>query len=147
MSTPTAKNLAVEAPVSPRVRTGGYAILARAADKGRATLAGTKGEYHFACPLDLMLFAFKGVSGDDVLAQIKAGATNEQLAEWLNANGTPKTAEEITAWSDAFEADIPYNHEDKREYALATLPPLGLDPLTATFCDFLEADDAVTFQK
>ena len=39
-------------PRSPRVRLGGYAILPRMLDKGRATLAGKNGEYHYACPLD-----------------------------------------------------------------------------------------------
>ena len=48
----TAKDLSKVAPTSPRVRTGGYAILARMADKGRADIAGTVGEYHFNCPLD-----------------------------------------------------------------------------------------------
>ena len=51
MST-TAKNLTQEAPRSPRTRLGGYALLARAVDKGRASLEGNVGEYHFACPLD-----------------------------------------------------------------------------------------------
>jgi hypothetical protein len=32
-------------PRSPRVRLGGYVILARILDKGRAELAGTAGEY------------------------------------------------------------------------------------------------------
>ncbi|NJR42809.1 MAG: DUF5069 domain-containing protein [Akkermansiaceae bacterium] len=42
----TAKDLSKEAPTSPRIRVGGYAILARAADKGRADLAGICGGYH-----------------------------------------------------------------------------------------------------
>lgn len=51
-----AKDLSKEPPASPRVRTGGYAVLARMADKGRAEIAGTAGDYHFACPLDNCLF-------------------------------------------------------------------------------------------
>jgi len=39
---------------------GGYALMARMIDKGRATLNGTVGEYHFACPLDQQLFTYKG---------------------------------------------------------------------------------------
>src|SRR6202044_3130060 len=35
-------------PRSGRVRLGGYVILPRCLDKGRATLAGKNGEYHFA---------------------------------------------------------------------------------------------------
>ena len=45
-------------PRSARVRLGGYAILARCLDKGRATLAGKNGEYNYACPLDENWFNF-----------------------------------------------------------------------------------------
>jgi Domain of unknown function (DUF5069) len=57
----TAKDLTKEAPRSPRIRIGDYALMARMIDKGRATLNGTVGEYHFACPLDQQLFTYKGV--------------------------------------------------------------------------------------
>jgi hypothetical protein len=40
----TAKDLTKEPPRSPRVHVGGYALLARMADKGRATLNGKAGE-------------------------------------------------------------------------------------------------------
>jgi Domain of unknown function (DUF5069) len=56
-----AKDLTKEAPRSPRTRLGDYALMARMIDKGRATLNGTLGEYHYACPLDQMLFTYKGV--------------------------------------------------------------------------------------
>ena len=45
-------DLTKQPPRSPRVRLGGYVILPRMLDKGRATLAGKHGEYHYACPLD-----------------------------------------------------------------------------------------------
>ncbi|NJM38794.1 MAG: DUF5069 domain-containing protein [Akkermansiaceae bacterium] len=86
----TAKDLSKESPTSPRIRVGGYAILARAADKGRADLAGTCGGYHFDCPLDNFLFGFKGVSGNDVKKLLETGSSNEEIAAWLDANGTPK---------------------------------------------------------
>ena len=37
-------------PRSPRTRLGGYVLLPRMLDKGRATLAGMNGEYHYNCP-------------------------------------------------------------------------------------------------
>ena len=45
-------DLTKQPPRSPRVRLGGYVILPRMLDKGRATVAGKNGEYHYACPLD-----------------------------------------------------------------------------------------------
>jgi Domain of unknown function (DUF5069) len=47
----TAKALTEEPPRSPRDRLGGYALMARMIDKGRADIQGTVGEYHYACPL------------------------------------------------------------------------------------------------
>ena len=49
MSLPTI-DLTKQAPRSPRVRLGGYVILPRMLDKGRATLAGKNGEYTLRLP-------------------------------------------------------------------------------------------------
>ena len=141
----SAKDLSKEAPTSPRVRTGGYAILARALDKGRAEIAGTTGDYHFDCPLDNYLFGFKGVSGADVKKLLENGASNEDVAAWLDANGTPKTAEEVAQWSDGVEAARPYDAEDKKEWFIGVCAEAGVDPATSTLFDYLEADDKVTF--
>src|SRR5438093_2359815 len=104
----TAKDLTKEPARSPRIRIGGYALLARMADKGRATLNGTAGEYHFDCPVDNLLFRFKGVKGTDVKPLLASGASDEQIAAWLDTHGTPRTAAEIEAWSDSVEAIRPY---------------------------------------
>src|SRR5262245_61195060 len=104
----TARDLTKAAPRSPRLRIGGYAILARMADKGRATLNGIAGGYHFNCAVDNMLFGFKGVTGEQVRPVLSSGATDEQIAAWLDKNGTPKTPAEVKAWSDSVEADRPY---------------------------------------
>lgn len=141
----TAKDLSKEAPTSPRVRTGGYAILARALDKGRADLAETVGGYHFDCPLDNYLFGFKGVKGDDVKKLLEAGHSNEEIAAWIDANGEPKTEEEKAAWSDSVEGARPYDLEDKKEWFIGVCKEAGVDPATSTLFDYLEADDKVSF--
>src|SRR5881227_2494196 len=110
------KDLTKEAPRSPRVRTGGYAILARTYDKCRALLWGNIGEYHFDCPLDNMLFGFKGVTGDDFKKQVEAGKSDEKLAEWLDRSGLPKTPEEIKDWSDGVEGARPYDDPEQRDW-------------------------------
>jgi hypothetical protein len=143
----TAKDLTKEAPTSPRVRTGGYAILARMADKGRATIAGTQGEFHFDCPLDNYLFGFKGVQGADVKKLLEDGASNEEIAAWLDANGTPKTEEEKTAWSDSVEAARPYDNPEKKEWFIGACKEAGCDPATSTLFDYLETDDKTTYAK
>ncbi len=49
-------------PRSPRSRLGGYALLPRMLDKGRATLAGMNGEYHSNCLSDQHLLNFMGIA-------------------------------------------------------------------------------------
>ncbi len=146
MST-TTKNLTLEAPRSARVRLGGYAILARTIDKGRALLHADIGEYHYDCPLDNYLFSFKGVTGDAFKEQLATGTTDEQLIAWLDAAGTPRTAAEITAWSDAAEAASFHGDPERGEWFDGEVTKLGLDPATATLFDLLEADDKATFAK
>ena len=143
----TTKDLTKEAPASPRTRVGGYALLARMADKGRATLAGKQGEYHYACPLDEMLFDVKGVSGDDVKKLLEAGLSNDDLVAWFKGAGVPKTAEEVTAWSDSLEAYLPYQNPEKKDWFVEACTPLGLDPAKASLFEYLETDDRLSFAK
>lgn len=138
---PRAKDLMQQPPSSPRLRTGGYVILSRMADKGRATLNGTNGEYHFDCPLDNMLFGFKGVRGDEVLPLLLSGASDEDLVHWLDSHGAPRSPDEIKEWSDQTERLSLYNEPEKREWFTEECKRLGLDPASVTLFDLLEADD------
>jgi hypothetical protein len=146
MST-TVKNLTKEAPRSPRNRLGGYALLARAIDKGRASLEGNVGEYHFACPLDQQLFEFKGVQADEVKKLLASGATDEQVVNWFDTHGTAKTADEIAGWSTGVEGWRPFETPEKKDWFVGECAKLGLKPETSTLADYLETDDALSFKK
>lgn len=137
----TGKDLTKESPRSPRIRIGGYAILGRTLDKCRALIAGNIGEYHFDCPLDNMLFGFKGVKGVDFKAQVENGASDDQMVEWLNRNGEKKTADEIKRWSDEVTAGNPYDNPEKREWFVEQVKPYNLDPAKTTLFEWLEVDD------
>lgn len=140
----TGKNLKKEAPRSPRIRVGGYAILGRTIDKSRALVGGNIGDYHFNCPLDNMLFGFKGVKGDDFKAQIEQGASDQEMVEWLNRNGEEKTPGEINSWADEVEASSLYHHPEKRDFFSEEVKKLGLDPARTTTFEWLEVDDKVS---
>jgi hypothetical protein len=142
-----AKDLTKEPPRSPRTRLGGYAILARTTDKCRAFLAGNIGEYHFDCPLDNMLFGFKGVTGDDFKAKVQSGASDADMVAWLDSHGTAKTAAEIAEWSDGVEAINPYNNPERREWFSEQTTKLGLDPAKTSLFDWLDADDKASYAK
>ena len=130
-----------EAPRSPRIRVGDYAILGRTIDKCRASVAGNIGEYHFDCPLDNMLFSFKGVKGDDFKAQIEQGASDQEIVEWLDQSGEKKTPDEIKRWGEEVESSSLYNHPEKRELFSNEVKKLGLSPDKTTTFEWLEVDD------
>ncbi len=141
-----AKDLTKEAPASPKLRVGGYVVLARLTDKARAEFLGGKmGIYRTNGPLDRRLLDWKGVSYDEVKRVIVDVGNNEAVAAYLSAHGTPRTPEEISAWSDAMEKRNPYEEPELREVYAAEVTKLGLDPASTPSFDFLEADDRHAF--
>lgn len=146
MSTPIiTRNLTKEAPHSPRERISGFVIAMRAVDKCRASLVGTLGDYHYDCPLDNVLFSFKGITGEQFKAAVQASNTYEDVGAWLLANGTTRTPAEIKAWSDKVEADSLMKNPEKRAYFVENCKKLGINPETSTTFDWLEADDRASF--
>ena len=143
----TAKILTKEPPRSPRFRLGDYALMARMIDKGRADLQGSVGEYHYACPLDQMLFEFKGVKADEVKNLLASGATDEKVLTWFDSHGTARKAEEIGKWSNEVEGYRPYDNPEKREWFSDECAKLGLKPESSTLVNYLEADDAASFKN
>ena len=139
------KDLTKEAPRSPRFRLGGYSLLARMIDKGRASLQEKSGEYHYACPLDQQLLGFKSIDAEQFLSVLRTDATDEEIVAWIGMNGIPKSAEEISAWSDQVDSWNMYNDPEKREWYIGECEKLGLDAATTTLPEYLEADDAATF--
>jgi hypothetical protein len=143
MQTP---DLTKQPPRSPRVRLGGYVILARCLDKGRATIAGKNGEYHFNCPLDQRFFNFVGIKAAALKKQLAAGKGDGEILAWIEANAKPKRAEaEVAAWSAFAEARVPADPES-REYFNGLhqkFAPKRED--ITTWFDLLDVDDFVSF--
>ncbi len=142
-----APDLSQQPPRSPSVRIRDYAILARVIDKCRAQIAGTLGEYHYNCPLDNILFNFKGVIAEEFKREVRRATGDEEIGLWLDERGLAKTPEEIKAWSDSIEAYSMISHPDpeKRRHFITDCKRLGLDPHQTTLFEWLEADDAASF--
>src|ERR1041385_1274950 len=102
-----AADLTQRPPRSPRSRLGGYALLPRMLDKGRATLAGTNGEYQYNCPLDQRFFSFVGIDSKKLLAELKKGKGDGEILAWIEANAkhkrTPWQIQQWTDWMDRSE--------------------------------------------
>jgi hypothetical protein len=94
-----ALDLTISYPRSPRVKLGGFVIAARCLDKCRSVVAGTAGEYHSGCPLDLMFLDFAGIKYDDFKAFVATGATDAEVGEWIAKNAKP-SAIEIIRWNN-----------------------------------------------
>lgn len=147
MNTPIIdRDLTKQAPHSPRDRVAGFALADRATDKCRARLTGKQGEYHYDCPLDNVLFSFKGITGAQFQTAVKAAKNYEDVGTWLLANGTRKTPAEIKTWSDEVEAGSMMSNPEKRAYFTDECKKLGLDPAKSTTFDWLEADDRASFK-
>jgi hypothetical protein len=139
-------DLTKQPPRSPRVRLGGYVILPRMLDKGRATIAGKNGEYHYACPLDQEFLKFAGVDPEALKKEFAAGKSDTEILEWIQASAKNKrTAPEIAAWSAWQEQRSPDN-PDSREYFNGLhkqAAPKRTD--ISTWFDVLDVDDYVSF--
>jgi hypothetical protein len=146
MNTPIlARDLTKQAPHSPRQRIGGFVVASRAIDKCRASLAGTLGEYAYDCPLDKLLFNFKGITSGQFKTAVQASTNYEEVGAWLLANGTTKTAAEIKTWSDEVEASSPMKDPEKRSAFVRNCSKLFLNPQMNSTFDWLEADDRASF--
>jgi hypothetical protein len=131
-------------PRSPRVRLGGYAILPRCLDKGRATLAGKNGEYHYACPLDQGFLEFVGIDPEALKKEL--GKSDTEVLAWITANAKHKrTPSEIITWT-AWQENRSPDNPDSREYFNGmhkAAAPERTD--ISTWFDVLDLDDYVTF--
>ena len=141
----TSKDLTKEPPRSPKALLGGYVILGRTLDKCRALLAGNIGEYHFDSPLDNVLLGWKRIAADNLKAEVAKGASDEEIVQWLDTHGRPKTDDEKQAWAEQVGKASFYNVPAKRDSFIIETTRLGLDPATTTLFDWLDADDKASY--
>ena len=134
-------------PRSPRCRLGGYAGLPRMLDKGRATVAGKNGEYHFDCPLDQRVLNFLGIDAKALKAELAAGKGDGEILEWINANAKNKRSEwEIEQWSSYLERRGPTSDAESLGFFVETIGKISKtrDDIRS-WADLLDLDDYVSF--
>jgi hypothetical protein len=133
-------------PRSPRVRLGGYVILPRALDKGRATVAGKNGEYGYNCPLDQEFLGFAGLDSEALKLQLASGKSDGEILDWIAQNSKTKpTSVEIMAWSAMQEQRAPADLGSRQFFndLHAKTAPQRTD--IVTWFDLLDLDDYVSF--
>jgi hypothetical protein len=146
MALKNAPDLTKRPPRSPRVRLGGYVILPRVLDKGRAVINGTNGDYNYACPVDQRFLQFAGVNAEALKKQLAKGKGDGEILEWIRQNQKFKrTDAEILAWSASQEVRAP-GDVDSREFFHEThskIAPKRDD--IQTWFDLLDLDDYVSY--
>jgi len=146
MAVNNAPDLTKRPPRSPRVRLGGYAILPRMLDKGRATIGGKNGEYNYACPLDQRFLEFAGIDPEALKKQLAAGKGDGEILQWIDKNAKHKRTEpEIALWSDFAQRRVPEDL-DSRKFFNELQEKAGPEREdVSTWFDLLDLDDYVSF--
>jgi hypothetical protein len=135
-------------PRSPRTRLGGYVMLPRILDKGRAAVAGKLGEYHYGGQgMDRHFFQFTGIEEGSLREEIAKGGGDGELLGWIQANSKPaRQPWEIAAWSEYHLRRTPDSDAETSAYfaqAVAKFSSTRED--IATWFDLLDVDDYCSF--
>jgi hypothetical protein len=148
MNTPIAHtDLTQRPPRSMRSRLGGFVLLPRILDKGRAKLAGKNGEYNYNSPTDQHLVRFLGLDLEALLNELATGKADGEILDWVQAHvKTPRDPWEIEAWSAYMEKRGP---DSDAETLAGFAEYVGQHSKTRedikTWFDALDLDDFVSF--
>lgn len=142
-----APNLTQRPPRSPRVRLGGYVMLARILDKGRADIAGTTGEYKYNNPMDRHWFRFTGITADALRAELAKGKSDGEILAWVEETAPSKRAPyEIQQWSAFQNERGPDSDLETLQFFTERVSELSKTREDIkTWFDYLDVDDHVTF--
>jgi alkanesulfonate monooxygenase SsuD/methylene tetrahydromethanopterin reductase-like flavin-dependent oxidoreductase (luciferase family) len=148
MSSPiTPTDLTRRPPRSVRVRLGGFVILARMLDKGRALLAKKNGQYNYNSLTDQHLVRFLGFDPEALLQELAAGKGDGEILQWVLTNAkTSRSPWEIQTWSAYFDNRGP---DSDAETLTGFAEYVGQHSKTRedikTWFDALDLDDFVSF--
>ena len=139
MAQNNAPDLTKQPPRSARVRLGGYVILARMLDKGRATLAGKNGEYNYA------LNPFKDVAVALFQPPAPFSGLQDRCRQIRGTAKNKRTDPEIAAWSDFAERRVPTDAESRSFFNELQQKSAPSREDIATWFELLDVDDYVSF--
>ncbi len=143
----TSPDLSKQPPRSARVRLGGYVILPRMLDKGRATITGKNGEYHYNCPLDQQFLNFAGIDAEALKAELAAGKSDTEILGWIQSNAkSPRAPWEIDAWTTFQDRRGPDSDAETLELFAGYVKQFTTvrEDIRSWF-DVLDVDDFVSF--
>jgi hypothetical protein len=136
-------------PRSPKALLGGIAHLGRFIDKIKLRNAGQIQDYNYmTVGFDKYLIDFLGIDAKAFEQKVLAGATEEQLLDWVVANGQPHSHGEITQFSQGLLASGPKDDATRArfqarldEIAKKRGVPVSTLPKISTWADTIELDE------
>jgi hypothetical protein len=135
-------------PRSPRVQLGGYVLLPRILDKGRASVAGKLGDYHFEGKgMDRHFFTFTGIDHAAFKAEVAKGLGDGDMLSWVQANAKHQRQPwEINAWSEYHLHRTPDSDNETLVFFADEIKKFSATREDVkTWFDLLDFDDYCTF--
>ncbi len=136
-------------PRSPKTLLGGIAHLGRFIDKIRLRNAGRIQDYNYmTVGFDKYLIDFLGIDAQAFERRVLAGGSDDELLDWVRANGKPHSTDEVDRWSQALLASKPKDDEAAKRYrgrldeiAAKRGVPVSALPPVQTWADAIELDE------
>jgi len=143
----SAPDLRQRPPRSPRCRLGGYVILPRMLDKGRATIVGRNGEFRYDAPFDQHVINFLGFDPAAMLAQLASGKGDAEILGWIEGNSKHRRLPwEIGPWSEYMLRRTPDSDEETLVFFFRRVGSFSKTREDIkTWMDLIDLDDYVTF--
>ena len=136
-------------PRSPKMLLGGIAHLARFIDKIRLRHAGLIQDYNYiTVGFDKHLIEFLHIDPKAFEALVLAGRSNQELLDWIKAQGEPGTPEEIAQWNQILLSSRPKDDAARQrfqnrlqEIAAKRGTPITSLPSVSTWAEVIELDE------
>jgi hypothetical protein len=128
---------------------GGIAHLGRFIDKIRMRHAGLIQDYNYiTVGFDKHLIDFLHLDAKAFEARVLAGGSDQELLAWIQAQGEPRTQEEIAQWSQLLLSSRPKDDAARQrfqgrlqEIAAKRGVPVASLPAVSTWAEVIELDE------
>ena len=136
-------------PRSPKMLLGGIAHLARFIDKIRLRNAGLIQDYNYiTVGFDKHLIDFLRIDPKAFEALVLAGRSDQEVLDWIQAQGESRTPEEIAQWNQILLSSRPKDDAARQRFqgrlqeiaAKRGLPVTSL-PSVSTWAEVIELDE------
>jgi hypothetical protein len=135
-------DLTKEFPRSVKAKIAGVTMIGRTADKAKAELAGTIGEYHYNCPMDQAVFGFLGIDHQKFLDTVKNAKSDADIDSYVKTFADKKSPAEIEGFNEKIVAYGPEKGTDAEKFFLDTRNTIAPDRTDVTaWADLIDLEE------